>query len=148
MGLKLVVLTLITAMSMVQVMMMMIMMIMMIMMMSMLQYHSAWNNYSETIKQLATIPRYRIQALDIAKVRGMLVTEKKGVAKETIRRREEAAIKEIIEELMDQNGGYPKPELNQILWIQIIRFPMTFYEFVGFHVDWTWRFYILQHEYR
>ena len=115
--------------------------------MSMVQYYSAWYNHAETIKYLATVPRYRIQALDIAKVRGMLVTEKKGATKETIRKREEVAIKEIIEELMDQNGGYPKPELNQILWIQIIRFPRSLYEFVGFHLDWIWRFYILRHEY-
>ena len=115
--------------------------------MSMVQYYSAWYNHAETIKYLATVPRYRIQALDIAKVRGMLVTEKKGATKETIRKREEVAIKEIIEELMDQNGGYPKPELNQILWIQIIRFPRSLYEFVRFHLDWIWRFYILRHEY-
>ena len=54
--------------------------------MSMVQYYSAWYNHAETIKYLATVPRYRIQALDIAKVRGMLVTEKKGATKETIRK--------------------------------------------------------------
>ena len=112
-----------------------------------MQYYSAWYNHSETIKYLATVPRYRIQALDIAKERGMLMVDRRGTTKEQVKKREEAAIREVIEELMDQNGGYPKPELNQILWIQIIRFPRTVYEFLKFHLDWIWRFYILRHEY-
>ena len=111
------------------------------------QYYSAWYNHSETIKYLATVPRYRIQALDIAKERGMLMVDRRGTTKEQVKKREEAAIREVIEELMDQNGGYPKPELSQILWIQIIRFPRTVYEFLKFHLDWIWRFYILRHEY-
>ena len=87
-----------------------------------------------------------MQALDIARERGILITDKK-VSKEIIKKKEEEAIKAIIEELMDENGGYQRPELNQILWIQIIRFPRTFYEFLKFHLDWIWRFYILRHEY-
>lgn len=115
--------------------------------MSMVQYYSAWYNHSETIKYLATVPKYRYQALDIARSRGMLITDKKGVSKDQIRKKEENAIKEVIEELMDQNGGYQRPELNQILWIQIIQFPRTLYEFLRFQMDWIWRFYILRQEY-
>ena len=115
--------------------------------MSMVQYYSAWYNHSETIKYLATVPKYRFQALVIAKERGLLITDKKGVSKEMIKKKEESVIKEVIEELMDQNGGYQRPELNQILWIQIIRLPRTLYEFLCFNVDWVWRFWILRHEF-
>ena len=34
------------------------------------QYYFAWNNYSEAIKCLAAIPKYRIQATEIAKSEG------------------------------------------------------------------------------
>ena len=34
------------------------------------QYYFAWNNYSEAIKCLAAIPKYRIQATEIAKAEG------------------------------------------------------------------------------
>ena len=87
------------------------------------------------------------KALDIARERKLLLVNKKGVTKEQIKKQEEIVIKEVIEELMDQNGGYTRPELNQILWIQIIRLPRTFYELLIFNIDWVWRFYIQRQEY-
>ena len=77
----------------------------------------------------------------------MLFVNKKGVTKDQIKKQEELIIKQIIEELMDQNGGYTRPELNQILWIQIIRLPRTIYEWLMFNIDWVWRFYIQRLEY-
>ena len=87
------------------------------------------------------------KALDIARERKLLLLNKKGVTKEQIKKQEEIVIKEVIEELMDQNGGYTRPELNQILWIQIIRLPRTIYELLIFNIDWVWRFYIQRQEY-
>lgn len=87
-----------------------------------------------------------MQALDIARERGILNSDKK-FSKEIIKKKEEESIKTVIEELMDENGGYPRPELNHILWIQIIKFPRTLCEFLRFHFDWVWRFSILRHEY-
>ena len=87
------------------------------------------------------------KALDIARERKLLLVNKKGVTKEQIKKQEEIVIKEVIEELMDQNGGYTRPELNQILWIQIIRLPRTIYELLIFNIDWVWRFYIQRQEY-
>ena len=71
----------------------------------------------------------------------------KGVSKEEAKRREEAAIKEVISDLMDQNGGYPRPEVTQVLWLQIIRLPLTLYSGLTFWLHWVWRFYILREEY-
>ena len=62
------------------------------------------------------------QALTIARENQMLGRgREKGVSKEEAKRKEEAAIKEVISDLMDQNGGYPRPEVGQVLWLQIIR---------------------------
>ena len=69
------------------------------------------------------------------------------MTKENVKKKEELVIKSVIEELMDQNGGYPRPELNQILWIQIIQFPQNLYRFIKFNCDWIWRFYVLREEY-
>ena len=71
----------------------------------------------------------------------------KGVSKEEAKRREEAAIKEVISDLMDQNGGSPRPEVTQVLWLQIIRLPLTLYSGLTFWLHWVWRFYILREEY-
>ena len=75
------------------------------------------------------------------------VGKDKGVSKEEAKRREEAAIKEVISDLMDQNGGYPRPEVTQVLWLQIIRLPLTLYSGLTFWLHWVWRFYILREEY-
>ena len=117
---------------------------------SAVQYYSAWYNFEQTINHLATVPKYRYQALEIAKDQG-LIKEKpervKGVAKEEVRRKEEQIVKEVIADMMDKNGGYQRPELEQILWVQIVKFPSTFYNFVRFNICWIWRFYILRNEY-
>ena len=56
------------------------------------QYYSAWSNYEEAIKYLVTVPKYRIQATEIAKSDGMLKRDKKldrGKTKEQIKEEEE-----------------------------------------------------------
>ena len=56
------------------------------------QYYSAWSNYEEAIKYLVTVPKYRIQATEIAKGDGMLKRDKKldrGKTKEQIKEEEE-----------------------------------------------------------
>ena len=88
------------------------------------------------------------QALTIARENQMLGRgREKGVSKEEAKRKEEAAIKEVISDLMDQNGGYPRPEVSQVLWLQIIRLPVTLYSGLAFWSSWVWRFYILREEY-
>lgn len=67
---------------------------------SMFQYFSWWNSYNKAISYLATVPKYRIQATEIAKEQGLLKKAKeKGKnkkSKEEIRDEEENIIKNII----------------------------------------------------
>jgi len=117
---------------------------------SAVQYYSAWYNFEQTINHLATVPKYRYQALEIAKNQGLIKDKPekvKGVTKDEMRKREEEIVRGVIADMMDKNGGYQRPELEQILWLQIVRFPNTVYKFVKFNIDWIWRFYILRNEY-
>ena len=117
---------------------------------SAVQYYSAWYNFEQTINYLATVPKYRYQALEIARELGLIKEKQekvRGVPKDEIKRQEETVIKNVIADMMDKNGGYQRPELEQILWVQIVKFPSTFYSFVKFNVSWIWRFYILRNEY-
>lgn len=64
---------------------------------SAIQYYASWNNYEEAIKYLLTVPKYRIQATEIAKEDGLLVKDKKaqkGKTKEQIKAEEEGVIRE------------------------------------------------------
>ena len=78
---------------------------------SAVQYYSAWYNFEQTINYLATVPKYRFQALEIAKEQG-LIKEKpdkiKGVSKDEIRRKEEEIVRGVIADMMDTNGGYQR----------------------------------------
>ena len=74
-----------------------------------------------------------------------LLTERpRGVSKAELRGREEAAIKAVISDLLDQNGGYPRPEVSRVLWLQILRLPLTLYTALTFWSCWVWRFYLRQ----
>ena len=117
---------------------------------SAVQYYSAWYNFEKAMKYLATVPKYRFQALEIAKDQGLIKEKQekiKGVSKDEIRRREEDIVRNVIADMMDRNGGYQRPEIEQILWVQIVKSPSTFYNFVKFNIHWIWRFYILRNEY-
>ncbi|VTJ80178.1 dnaJ homolog subfamily C member 25 isoform X2 [Marmota monax] len=67
---------------------------------SVFQFFSWWNSYNKAISYLATVPKYRIQATEIAKQQGLLKKAKeKGrnkKSKEEIRDEEENIIKNII----------------------------------------------------
>ena len=59
---------------------------------SFIQYYSAWSNYEEAIKYLVTVPKYRIQATEIAKNDGLMKRDKKldkGKTKEQIKEEDE-----------------------------------------------------------
>ena len=65
---------------------------------SLVQYYSAWSNYEEAIKYLVTVPKYRIQATEIAKEDGLLKRDKKadrGKSKEEIKQEEERVIRSV-----------------------------------------------------
>lgn len=117
---------------------------------SCIQYYSAWSNYDEAIKYLLTVPKYRIQAAEIAKSDGMLKKDKKsdkGKTKEQLKLEEEAVIRKVIEDKMDIQGGYAKPRYTDVLWIQLFMLPLTIYTWSYFYVRWLWKFGIKREEY-
>lgn len=114
------------------------------------QYYFAWNNYSEAIKCLSAIPKYRIQATEIAKSDGLLKKDKKadrGRSREEIKEEEEAVIRGIIADKMDIKGGYAKPHWTDVLWVQLVILPLTIYRWAKFYLVWFWRFGICREEY-
>jgi len=114
------------------------------------QYYFAWNNYSEAIKCLAAIPKYRIQATEIAKSEGRLKRDKKaerGMSREEVKEAEEQVIRGIIADKMDIKGGYAKPHWTDVLWVQLVILPLTVYRWTKFYILWLWRFGILREEY-
>jgi len=115
---------------------------------SAVQYYSAWYNFDQAIVYLATVPKYRYQAMEIGREKGLLHSQKsKGMTKSDVKKLEDDLVRSIIADMMDQNGGYERPQVRNILWMKIILLPMTLYKWIIFQVDWIWRFWILQHEY-
>lgn len=114
------------------------------------QYYFAWNNYTEAIKCLSNIPKYRIQATTIAKEDGLLKRDKKadrGKSKEELKEEEETVIRGIIADKMDIKGGYAKPHWTDVLWVQLIILPLTIYRWTAFYCIWFWRFWIKREDY-
>lgn len=114
------------------------------------QYYFAWTNYSEAIKCLSMIPKYRIQATQIAKEDGLLKRDKKAdrfKSKEEIKEEEEAVIRKVIEDKMDIRGGYAKPHWTDVLWVQLFLLPITTYRWTTFYLRWFWLFGIKRQEY-
>merc|ERR1719495_1325295 len=113
---------------------------------SALQYYVAWFNFEAAISHLATVPKYRLQALEVARERipDLGGKTRAGKEREVAKAREEAAVREVIAELMDKNGGYQRPEVADILWIQVVRLPKRAFEWLLFNLTWIWRFTILR----
>lgn len=115
------------------------------------QYYSWHSSYNEAINYLVTVPKYRIQATEIAKQQGLLNrTKEKGKnrrSKEEIREQEEEVIRDIIKNKIDIKGGYQKPNLSDILLCQIVLFPYYLTNYVAWYVSWVYRFTICREEY-
>ena len=117
---------------------------------SFVQYYSAWSNYEDAIKYLASVPKYRMQATQIAKDEGMLKVDKKankGKSKDQIKEEEEKIIRQVVEEKMDIRGGYAKPKITDVLWIQLIFLPWTMCKWTYFYTRWFYKFGILKEDY-
>ncbi len=73
-------------------------------------FSSQYINYNAAINYLVTVPKYRIQAQDIARRGGLLGdSSKKNRGKKMNKQEEEAILKQIVEENLDIKGGYKKP---------------------------------------
>jgi DnaJ family protein C protein 25 len=48
---------------------------------------------------------------------------------------------------MDIRGGYAKPDISKVLWIQLILLPVTTVQWIYFYARWFWKFGICKEEY-
>lgn len=116
---------------------------------SIIQYYSAWSKYDTAIKYFMTVPKYRNKALEIAKAEIKEANSRKGNKKSKSEQKEEqdSIIRRVIEENMDIKGAYAKPEIIDILWVQLIILPYTIVRYIYWYLRWLWKFMILKHEY-
>ncbi|XP_009706059.1 PREDICTED: dnaJ homolog subfamily C member 25, partial [Cariama cristata] len=118
---------------------------------SVFQFFSWWSSYNEAINYLATVPKYRIQATEIARQQGLLnKTKEKGKnrrSKEEIREEEEEIIKDIIKNKIDIKGGYQKPKIYDILLFQILLAPFYLCKYIIWYCWWIYCFTIKGQEY-
>ncbi|XP_068210247.1 dnaJ homolog subfamily C member 25 homolog [Palaemon carinicauda] len=115
---------------------------------SLVQYYNGWVKYDEAIKYFSSVPKYRLQAIELAKQEGLIITEKKkqkGKTKEEIKENDEKAIRFVIEQKMDIRGVYAKPTYKDILWVQLVFLPYWSVQYVAWYLRWVWKFNILKH---
>jgi len=101
--------------------------------------------YESAIKYFMTVPKYRHRAVDLATKEGLFTTDKKSSRKMTkaqIKEEEEAVIRKILENNMDIRGGYAKPSIQDILWVQLVILPYTIFKYSQWYVAWVYRFNI------
>ncbi|ALC48281.1 CG7872 [Drosophila busckii] len=118
---------------------------------SIIQYYSGWQRYDAAIKYFATVPKYRNRALDIARdeINERLHKSKgKNRMSKTEQKEElERIILRVIEEKMDVQGGYAKPRVTDVIWVQLLICPYTLFNFLVWHAQWFWRYTILKQPY-
>lgn len=129
---------------------------------------SQYSNYNAAIDYFVTVPRYRIQAQEIARQEGLLGSEtsKKGRGRKAMSKQEEEAIlRQIVEQKMDIKGGYKKPSkfvfqahgdmhrspllflgIKRILWLQLALFPYHLFLKLKWHIRWFFKFHLNKHE--
>ncbi|XP_059052975.1 dnaJ homolog subfamily C member 25 homolog [Achroia grisella] len=115
---------------------------------SIIQYYSAWSKYDTAIKYFMTVPKYRNKALDIAKAEIKDQQGKKNKKSKAEQKEEQdRIIRRVIEENMDIKGAYAKPEVVDILWVQLIILPYTIVYYIYWYLRWFWKFTILKQPY-
>ena len=120
----------------------------MITLVSGIQYYSWWERYDSAIKYLATVQKYRLAAMEIAKQEKMYGEPSKKIKdKAKDREEKEMIIRKVIEEKMDIRGGYAKPNWRDVLWVQLIISPYSLYCYLSWYMMWIYKFDILKEEY-
>ncbi|CAF1140633.1 unnamed protein product [Rotaria sordida] len=118
---------------------------------SAIQYYSQYSNYNTAINYLVTVPKYRIQAQEIARQEGLIgnnsESSKKNRGRKIMSKQEEEAIlKQIVERNLDIKGGYKKPSITRVLWLQLVLFPYYLFLKLQWHIRWFYKFNINKHE--
>lgn len=115
------------------------------------QYYSANQRYEVAINYFMQQPKYRNRALEVARGNGTFDDSmKKGGKKKNkqeIKEETERVIRKVLEENMDIRGGYAKPKISDILWIQLVFLPVTIVKYMLWHASWVWRFNIMKEPY-
>ncbi|XP_012937761.1 dnaJ homolog subfamily C member 25 homolog [Aplysia californica] len=116
---------------------------------SVIQYLGGLSNYNSALNYLCKDQKYRMRAMDIARTEGLLNNNKKKnrKGKEEAKEEEEAMIRKIIEENMDIRGGYRKPKVTDVLWVQLVLLPYWLYKYVVWWLRWVYKFNIKGEEY-
>ncbi|KAF4527268.1 hypothetical protein B566_EDAN006987 [Ephemera danica] len=98
--------------------------------------------YETAIKYFLTVPKYRNKALDVAKRDGLLETTKKSrkKTKSEMKEEEEMIIRKVLEDNLDIRGGYAKPSIYDILWIQLVILPYTAFLYLKWYGSWIIKF--------
>lgn len=109
---------------------------------SAVQYYGAWHRYRAAIDHLITVPKYRLRAMEIAKKEGLFNSNKKKDRrrKEEIKEEEENTLKRILEEQVDIRGGYSKPTVRHVLWVQLVLLPYTIGSYLSWQARWLIKF--------
>lgn len=114
---------------------------------SAIQYFSAWQRYDHAIKYFMTQQKYRNRALDLATDEERAFQRNKKLSKAQQKEETEKLIRKVIEEKMDIKGAYAKPQILDILWLQLLISPYTLAKFTGWSLRWLWLFTILKKPY-
>ncbi|CAN8004045.1 unnamed protein product [Ixodes hexagonus] len=109
---------------------------------SVVQYYGAWHRYRTAIDHLVTVPKYRLRAVEIARAEGFYNSSRKRDRrrKEELRDEEESVLKRILEEQVDIRGGYGRPSLRQVLWVQLAMLPLTLGQAAWWQARWLVKF--------
>jgi DnaJ family protein C protein 25 len=116
---------------------------------SVFQYYTALFRWNSGMKYLATQPKYRSMALQVAEEDGLLdnVKKMKKRNKEEMRAEEERIIRTVLENKMDIRGGYARPTIQDVLWMQILLLPKSIFLYFKWYILWLWKFNIKGQEY-
>lgn len=119
---------------------------------SVVQYFTAYQRWDTAIKHFVTVPKYRNKAIEMIQQESKEKTEGKKTAKSKLSKTEqkdelEKQIRRIVEQKMDIQGGYAKPEIYDILWIQLVFSPYYIARYVVWYCSWIWNFTILRKPY-
>ncbi|KAM7286696.1 dnaJ homolog subfamily C member 25 homolog isoform X3 [Ixodes scapularis] len=91
--------------------------------------------------RVARFPLF-VQAVEIARADGFYNPSRKRDRrrKEELKDEEESLLRKIIEEQVDIRGGYSRPSLRQVLWVQLVLLPVTLGHLAWWQARWLFKF--------